>query len=158
MGLSSERRESSVNAVGLKLFALNVADGGIEWQAEAPFTGWSESQDLPIGHREHPSRFIERQLGAVDLQQRTHRFLVDETDFASAPQPPPRFASLAHVSGGEILIVDEGGRRLWGLDATTGKPRWMHRPSEGVTGRYPVISGDHLVIQGPTLTCYRRIG
>lgn len=142
--------------VGLRLFALNVADGAIAWQLDAPFTGWSESQDLLIGHRDHPSRFSRDHFGVIDLEQRKQRFLLDEKDFASAPQPPPRLSTKAHVSGGEILVVDERGRRLWGLDAMAGKPVWMHRPTEGVAGQRPAFSGDHLVIQGPTLTCYKR--
>lgn len=142
--------------VGLRLFALNVADGAIAWQVDAPLIGWSESQDLLIGHRDYPSRNSQHHFGVIDLKERKQRFLVDERDFASAPQPPPRLTTRAHVSGGEILVVDERTRRLWGLDAMTGKPVWMHRPTEGVAGQRPAFSGDHLVIQGPTLTCYKR--
>ena len=134
------------------MVALRVADGAVAWTLEVPLEQWFASGDIVWGTQYAA-------FGAFDLQTRSMRFLVKAADFKSAPSPPPRqptWPSRAFVAGDEILMVNMPGGRLWGLDARTGRPRWLHRPPGGVSGLLPVLTGDRLIVQGPRLFCYAK--
>jgi hypothetical protein len=138
-----------------KIVALNITDGSVAWVVN-PFLRLStlnESGDLLCG-------LMYKAYGAVDLVAQDLRFVVEDAHFMVAPPPVPTFLSSesarAIVVDDEILLVNPSSRRLWGLDAATGKPRWMQSPAGGITGLCPVYADGRLIVQGPELYCFVR--
>ena len=135
-----------------KVVALHLSDGSITWQIDTNyFFGWHESDDLLRGY--YFEKFV-----VVDLKERKLRFAVPRKQFAVALQPVENQSGHSVVAGDHILVVDQTGRTLSGLDGETGKLIWKHRPPGGVTGERPAMSAEYLVLQGPNtgLCCYTR--
>ena len=152
-------RTFAIVSANRQLVALDIADGRVAWTLDVPLHRWRESGDLLFGIKYADVWGKNGGVGADDLETRSLRFVQDDSSFAPTPPPLPNFelwGAGTIAAGDEILMVNYWRRRLWGLDAVTGRPRWMHSPPGGVTGICPVLSGDRLIVQGPGLCCYQR--